>query len=221
MKDNKYTISSHHKWINLNNKKFGYLNVLGFLTIDRKWECLCDCGNLTIVKSGHLLSGDIKSCGCLAKETLIKRSTTHGKRHTKEYNIFHHIKGRCLVSTNTDYKNYGGRGIKICEQWLDKKEGFLNFLNDMGNCPENFSIDRKDVNGDYTKDNCRWANRKTQNRNKRNNIYISFKGEKRLLVELSEEFNFNYESARNTLSRKTEEEKEKQLLKIINKACLN
>lgn len=216
MKENKYAISTHHLWIDLNNRRFGYLKVLGFLHVERKWECLCNCGKLTIVRGSHLLNGNVNSCGCLAKEKLIERNITHGKRYTKEYNIFHHMKGRCYNETNCDYKNYGGRGIKVCERWLGK-DGFINFLNDMGDCTEGFSLDRKDVDGNYSKENCRWVDRKTQNRNKRNNIWVNFKGEKRLLVDLAEEFGFSYESLRRILSKKSDIEKEKYLIKKINK----
>ena len=219
---NKYCISKNHKWINLNGKKFNRLTVLGFLTIERKWECLCDCGKLKIVSTGNLLNGDVKSCGCLAKELLLKRNKTHGKRHTREYNIYRHIKDRCYNEKSKDYINYGGRGIKVCDRWLDKNKGFENFYKDMRQCPENHSIDRIDVNGDYTPENCRWADTKTQVRNRRNNIYINVKGEKRLLIELAEEYGFNYESLRVSLSKKEESEKEKYLTQQINKKlCMN
>ena len=219
---NKYCISKNHKWINLNGKKFNRLTVLGFLTIERKWECLCDCGKLKIVSTGNLLNGDVKSCGCLAKELLLKRNKTHGKRHTREYNIYRHIKDRCYNEKSKDYINYGGRGIKVCDRWLDKNKGFEYFYKDMRQCPENHSIDRIDVNGDYTPENCRWADTKTQVRNRRNNIYINVKGEKRLLIELAEEYGFNYESLRVSLSKKEESEKEKYLTQRINKKlCMN
>ena len=92
----------------------------------------------------------------------------------------------------------------------------------MRQCPENHSIDRIDVNGDYTPENCRWADTKTQVRNRRNNIYINVKGEKRLLIELAEEYGFNYESLRVSLSKKEESEKEKYLTQRINKKlCMN
>ena len=218
--ENRYSISKHHRWVNLNGKKFTYLTVLGFLATEKKWECLCDCGKLKITGANHLLSGNTKSCGCLAKECLIKRNKTHGKRHTKEYNIYRHIKDRCYNEKSKDYANYGGRGIKVCDRWL---KSFENFYEDMCQCPKNYSIDRINVNGDYSPENCRWADDKTQNRNRRNNIYINFKGEKRLLIELAEEYGFNYESLRSILSKKKECEKEKYLTMRINKklCCIN
>ena len=198
---NKYCISKNHKWINLNGKKFNRLTVLGFLTIERKWECLCDCGKLKIVSTGNLLNGDVKSCGCLAKELLLKRNKTHGKRHTREYNIYRHIKDRCYNEKSKDYINYGGRGIKVCDRWLDKNKGFEYFYKDMRQCPENHSIDRIDVNGDYTPENCRWADTKTQARNKRNTIIVNYKGVEKSVIELCEELNLNYSKIISRLKR--------------------
>lgn len=132
-----------------------------------RWKCLCTCGNITEVLTTNLKCGGVKSCGCLNKEAT---NTTHGKRYSSEYNSWRGIKKRCYQESHSSYKYYGGRGIKVCDRWLNS---FENFYEDMGNKPTtNHSIDRKDVNGDYTPDNCKWATSTEQNCNRRDNIKV-------------------------------------------------
>jgi len=132
------------------------------------WECLCDCGRITIVMSGHLLSNHTKSCGCLRKN---RGPIKHGLINTKIYNAYNHMKDRCYNRRNDSYKNYGGRGIKICDEWLSN---FMNFYNwSMKNgYREDLTIDRINNNGNYEPNNCRWVDMQTQLRNtRRNRIY--------------------------------------------------
>ena len=159
--------------------KFSRLTVIGYVGKskrgERLWKCKCECGKTTNVITARLLSGKTRSCGCLQVENLIKISQRkkHGKRKLKEYYIWTTMKQRCCNPKNHKYKDYGGRGIKICDRWL---HNFENFYSDMGVCPNGMSIDRIDVNGDYCPENCRWADSKTQSNNKRNSIKITYNG---------------------------------------------
>ena len=141
-----------------------------------KWLCLCDCGNETIVRGNNLKSGTTKSCGCLMRETSAalcrKNRTIHGLSHTPIWNTYRGIKSRCNHKENPAYKHYGGRGIK-CE-W----RSFQEFYKDMGDIPgTGYSIDRINNNGNYSKQNCRWATVLEQMNNRRVTLFLTFKGE--------------------------------------------
>ena len=156
---------------NIVNQKFNYLTTISFCRYDSGhaiWKCKCDCGNIAYVQGDKLINGYAKSCGCYRTANTIKRSTKHGqatrKNMTQEYRSYHDMKKRCYSSKNIGYKNYGGRGIKVCDRWL---ESFENFYNDMGKCPKGYSLDRINNDGNYEPSNCRWASNTTQGRNSR------------------------------------------------------
>lgn len=125
------------------------------------WEFLCECGNIIEFKASPVKTGKKKSCGCLVKEINVR----HGQSKTYLYNILNSIKSRCNNPNTKAYPYYGGRGIRVCERWL---ESFENFYEDMGDRPsENHSIERVDVNGDYSPENCIWTTKEIQARNHR------------------------------------------------------
>lgn len=121
------------------------------------YNCLCSCGKTTIVRIAHLKIGRIKSCGCKRVKII------HGMTNTKTYTSWEAMKQRCNNPNHHKYKDYGGRGITICKEWLD----FNNFFKDMGVRPDNTTIDRIEVNGNYNKENCRWATPSQQRTNQR------------------------------------------------------
>lgn len=164
----------------LEGTRFGRLTVLLFVERSKGhiyYLCRCDCGNERRVSRAALRNGKTKSCGCLMRDINIRRSTTHGQasqgRPTREYMVWSNIKRRCLDPSNKSYKDYGGRGITVCERWLGSFEAFFE---NMGLCPEGYSIDRRDNEGNYEPGNCFWASREHQNSNKRSNILIEYEG---------------------------------------------
>lgn len=140
------------------------------------WDCLCDCGNSRLAIAGNLRCGTATSCGCESYTTRKK----HGMTKTTTFKSWDSMKQRCLNENAPDYPRYGGRGITICNRWL---ESFNNFISDLGERPEGTSLDRIDVNGNYEPSNCRWATRSEQQRNKSNTIYLEWRGEKKSIPE--------------------------------------
>lgn len=148
-----------------------------------RWLVRCDCGTERTVAQSDLRSGHSQSCGCLRRERAVEARTTHGKSETGEYRVWCHMLGRCYNETDHKYPNYGGRGIRVCERW---RGSFANFLADMGERPSSrHTIDRRDNDGDYSPDNCRWATATEQGQNKRNNVWVFLNGEKMVVAEAS------------------------------------
>lgn len=186
--------------LELIGKRFGRLTVLEVSTpkiypsgrVTPRYTCECECGNKKIVTRDCLIKDKTKSCGCLFKETRLQflthgHSSSHGIQ-TPTYKSWGSMLQRCLNPNNPAYYNYGGRGIRVCEQW----RVFANFLKDMGEKPSaDFSIERKDNDGNYEPGNCKWSTRVEQNTNQRRNLFFTIRGKTGCLSELIKHFGVN------------------------------
>lgn len=163
----------------ITGKRFGKLVVIGRSKFNIRskpaWDCICDCGNKKSMSGSLLKNGNSTSCGCKTIET----ATTHGMAGTHTYNVWTRMHNRCSNTKERQYKNYGGRGIKVCHEW----KSFEVFYKDMGHQLRGMSLDRINVDGDYCKDNCRWVSMAEQQSNKRNNTYVEHNGEKHTLAQ--------------------------------------
>ena len=166
-------------FMKLNDQRFGRLTVKDFVIIKgiRKWECVCDCGNVSFVQPGKLISGGTQSCGCLQKELSSERHTTHGMWKNKHpaYGVWNGLKNRCNNKNDSSYKNYGGRGITYSPEWEDF-EKFAKWADSSG-YQKGLSIERIDYNGNYEPSNCTWIPLSEQPHNKRGNVFFEYKGE--------------------------------------------
>lgn len=173
----------------LSGNVYGKLTVLQLShTKNRKsyWVCQCSCDNktITIVRSDCLTSGNTKSCGCLNYEHAI---ITHNMSKTKLYHIWASMKNRCYNENDTNFKHYGGKGIKVYDDWINSFEDFHLWSIDNGYIENsNLTIDRIDTYGNYEPSNCRWVTQKIQNNNKTNNVLIEYNGEIKNIQEWSE-----------------------------------
>jgi hypothetical protein len=157
------------------------------------FRCVCDCGNYHDTDIYSVINGKTSSCGCYQKEAPI----THGQAYSPTYHSWQHIKQRCSDPNFPNFKDYGGRGVSYCARW----ESFENFLEDMGERPDGKTIDREDVDGNYTPDNCRWATSEEQARNKRNTVYLKVDGRVATIPEHCERLGLNGSTVRTRLSR--------------------
>jgi len=186
------------KLSNLVGQKFNRLTVMRFEGKNKNRQsiylCKCDCGKELMVLGYTLKNNHTKSCGCLKLQKL----TRHGYSRSKIYNVWHDIVQRCNNKNNCNYKYYGGRGVSVCDRWLK----FENFLEDMGEPPTNkHEIDRIENDLGYHKENCRWATRKNNNRNKSNNRLIHFQNKDWCFAELAEVYNICPNTLRHRLNK--------------------
>lgn len=169
----------------LTGQKFGRLTVLergdSLGRVGVYWKCKCECGNECTVHGNAIVRGHTKSCGCLAVETS-KNAKSHGLSSTKEYKIWKAMRRRCYGKNTENYHRYGGRGVRVCEEWSE----FSNFYKWCGEngYKEGLTIDRIDNDGDYCPENCRWVDKITQGNNKSNNRRILYKGEELTLMQI-------------------------------------
>jgi len=159
------------------------------------WLCQCDCGNKKIVSKPTLVAGITVSCGCYKREI----HTKHGKSSHRLHHIWKAMISRCENEKRKSYKNYGGRGIKVCEEWHDMNN-FFNWAITHG-YSDDLTIDRENNDGDYCSENCRWVTMKVQNNNRRGNRIITYNGETRTLMQWSEILGVTYALLRSRLCR--------------------
>ena len=178
------------KELDLTGKRFGKLVAIQIdknpNTKRRKWMCLCDCGNSVSVATNHLTSGQTISCGCRRYET---KNQTHGMKQTRLYGIWCGMKKRCNNPNDHNYKNYGARGIKVCAEW-EKDFVAFNCWALLNGYSDDLTIDRKDNNGDYCPQNCRWVTHSEQQSNRSNNVYMTINGETKTIAKWCKELNF-------------------------------
>jgi hypothetical protein len=152
------------------------------------WRCMCACGGEKVVSSKALNSGKTSSCGCLARDVLVARNRSHGWSKTQTYRSWKDMRARCNNQNDSDFKDYGGRGIEVCGRWAD----FGAFLADMGERPAGRTIDRIDTNGNYEPGNCRWADAGTQANNKRSNRIIEWDGKSQTLQQWCRQYGLEH-----------------------------
>ena len=192
MTDKSSTNKKHNtNFQDLTGQRFNHLLVLERVPNDKKtiWKCQCDCGKIVNVWAQSLKNGQ-KSCGCMTKQILSEYRTTHGGSHTKLFEIWRNMKDRCYREKHKSYPQYGGRGIKVCDEWKNDFSAFQKWAFENG-YDENAefmkcTIDRIDVNGNYEPDNCRWVDMKTQCNNRTNSRKLTYNNETHTISEWSE-----------------------------------
>lgn len=169
------------------------------------WLCKCDCGKYFRTTSTYLRRGFSTSCGCMTAKKMSESSKTHGMGDSRLYGVWVNMKSRCYNKNNKRYCSYGGRDIKVCQEWRDSFEEFYKWAVLKGYDPNapygECTLDRIDVNGDYTPQNCRWITNKEQQNNRRNNRYLEYNGEIKTMMEWAEQVGIKYATLRYRLKR--------------------
>lgn len=197
--------------VEMTGKRFGRLTVTGYSHSDKRWQahwnCRCDCGKALVVQGSCLRSGNSKSCGCLRDESrlihgfFVGRKANKNHRLGSEYRTYLKMKERCYKEYCPQYKDYGGRGIKVCDRWIGR-DGFVRFYADMGPKPSPaHTIERVNNNGNYEPGNCKWATRKEQARNSRGNRLITHNGKTQCMSAWAEEFGVTYATFQSRVSK--------------------
>jgi len=189
--------------IDITGNKYGRLTVIERAPNKKKkpmWNCLCECGNKITARSDQLKCGDTKSCGCFRKEVYEQGNNrrSHGKTNHRLYRIYRGMRNRCKLENHVAYKHYGGRGIKVCDEWLCDFKKFYDWSINNG-YSDNLSIDRIDSNGNYKPTNCQWVTQKVQARNTRQNVNIKIDGEVRCLTDWCDIYNIRRTTAQGRL----------------------
>ena len=179
--------------IDITGKRFGSWTVIERAENDRagkaKWLCRCICGTEKAIEGQRLRSGSARRCKSCSNRGN-RHGETHGESGAKLYSVWKNMRHRCSLKNNSAYKNYGGRGIRVCAEWDENFEAFRDWALANGH-KENLEIDRIDNDGNYEPGNCRWATRRTQCRNHRRNVQITIKGKTRCLTEWAKLYNLN------------------------------
>ena len=184
------------RFVDLTGQKFGRLTVIERDINAPKnkgvmWVCLCECGNKKSVKTGNLKTNGVQSCGCILNE----RRTKDDFHNSHLYKVYHAIKRRCYNERASDYEFYGGRGIGMCEEWLN--DGYAFYYWSMANgYKDGLTIDRVDNSNDYSPDNCRWVDMKEQCNNRRSNHLITYNGKTQSLTKWSDDSGIGYHKLR-------------------------
>lgn len=214
------------KAINIAGQRFGRLTVIERVESPRaqaQWRCVCDCGKETVVRSQDLRNGHTKSCGCYGLEVSASHTpsfSTHKESRSRLYRVWIGMKGRCNNCKNKAYSYYGGRGIKVCQDWDESYALFRDWALANG-YQENLTIDRIDVNGNYCPENCRWVSMKVQMNNTRANRRITLNGETKTMAEWSESTGLSYETIRNRTIKGKPADEVLQMLKAGREKCGN
>jgi hypothetical protein len=169
---------------------FGRLTVIDLNSGGKNasWNCICDCGNHITVSRPNLINGHVRSCGCLYEESRADCHKTHGLTYTNKRlrRIYDGMKSRCTNPNASRYERYGGRGITVCNEWVDDYAAFYGWAMANG-YRDDLTIDRKDNDGNYEPSNCRWSDKKIQNRNSTNCRYLTVNGVTKTVAEWAEE----------------------------------
>jgi hypothetical protein len=185
-------IKVHANTKDLRGVVFGMLTALKLTGLPKHkatWLCQCECGATKEIGANSLLRGHTESCGCLRAKLMGDRFRKHGLHGSHEYWTWVDIRDRCRRQSHASYKNYGGRGISVCPQW----DSYQTFYNDMGPRPsDKHSIERINNDGNYAPDNCKWATKYEQSRNKRQNVWVVVDGERMILKDAAVKFGVNY-----------------------------
>lgn len=176
--------------------RFGKLKTTGLVEIRKSGnkklayhECICDCGKITWARGTNLRYGTTLSCGCYRTEQRVKIIKKHNLSNSRLYRIWNDMRTRCNKEYSDNFNNYGFRGIRVCSEWDNTNDGFLNFHSWAMNSgySDKLTIDRVNNNGNYEPNNCRWVTQYEQNRNKRNNHYLEVCGETKVITDVANE----------------------------------
>lgn len=196
------------RYKDITGQRFGKLVAQKYLYTDPThrtavWLCKCDCGNMTKIRA-DVLKSQTRSCGCLQTEharAMGPQNKTHGLVGTRLYRIYHGMLARCYRKSCPAYKNYGGRGIKMCNEWKQNILAFYDWAQAAG-YQDSLSIDRINNDGDYSPDNCRWATHAEQGKNTRTTHYITHNGQTKCVTDWAKELGVCAETIRRRAQRK-------------------
>lgn len=196
------SIVAKRRFVDRTGQQYSRLTVVEFSDTDRhgnaRWQCLCECGESVIVNGHSLASGHTKSCGCFNRAATSERSFRHGECNSPEYFVWRSMNQRCTNPKDRSWRNYGGRGIRVCERW----SSFEAFISDMGRRPTaKHQIDRIDNDGDYCPENCQWVTCRENNSHRRISIRIVWRGQEMCLAEVSRLTGVHYDTMRHRFKR--------------------